>query len=294
MNPASTVEALVVTGYGINCEREMAHGFRLAGARATIVHLADLMDGRVDLQAIHILAIPGGFSFGDHLGSGRAFAARVRHSTLWAELERFIAEGKYVWGVCNGFQVMVQLGLLPALSGLGAREVTLITNASGRFEDRWVRLVADATSPCPYTAGLTALELPVRHGEGRLVAPPEVLERLLESGHVPLRYADAAGNPTEDFPENPNGSPGGIAGLCDATGRLFGLMPHPEAHVDFTHHPRWTRRREELKRQGAPVPVEGAGLMLFRNVVERVARDFFLTPEGPPVSRSTMRMATCP
>lgn len=268
--PHSAVKALVLTGYGINCETEMAEGFRLARAEPTIAHLADVMDGCIDLHAFHILAFPGGFSFGDHLGSGRALANRLRHSSLWGELQRFIADGKYVWGVCNGFQAMVQLGLLPALQGVGEREVSLVGNASGRFENRWVRLAVTQDSPCVYTAGLDRLYLPARHGEGRLTAKPEVLSRLQAEGFVPLQYADEQGRPTEAYPANPNGSPAGIAGLCDVTGRVFGLMPHPEAFLDFVNHPQWTRRKEMLRREGIDVPRSGEGLLLFRNVVAHV------------------------
>jgi phosphoribosylformylglycinamidine synthase len=146
--------------------------------------------------------------------------------------------------------------------------VSLVSNASGRFEDRWVTLAPDPSSPCVFTAGLGPLELPVRHGEGRLVASSDVLARLADEGLVAIRYVDAAGAPTEAYPANPAGSPGGIAGLCDQTGRVLGLMPHPEAYLDFTLHPAWTRRRELLTRAGQAVPTEGAGLALFRRVVD--------------------------
>lgn len=280
--PQLAVKALVLTGYGINCETEMAEGFRLARAEPTIAHLADVMDGRIDLHAFHILAFPGGFSFGDHLGSGRALANRLRHSSLWGELQRFIAAGKYVWGVCNGFQAMAQLGLLPAFQGVGEREVSLVGNASGRFENRWVRLAVTQHSPCVYTAGLDRLYLPARHGEGRLAAKAELFARLQAEGFVPLQYTDDQGRPTEAYPANPNGSPAGIAGLCDVTGRVFGLMPHPEAFLDFVNHPQWTRRKETLRREGIDVPRSGEGLLLFRNVVAHARRHLLA---GAPCSR---------
>jgi phosphoribosylformylglycinamidine synthase len=265
------IRALVLTGHGINCERETALAFERAGAQATVAHLADWEAGLVDLEAHHVLVLPGGFSFGDHLGSGRALAARLRQGALWEALQHFVDRGGCVLGICNGFQALVKLGLLPALDGRRAPEVSLVPNASSRFEDRWVRLEAPPSSPCVFTTGLAPLELPVRHGEGRLVAAPETLARLADEGLVALRYVDATGAPTEAYPANPNGSPGAIAGLCDPTGRVFGLMPHPEAYLDFTLHPAWTRRRELLVRAGQAVPVEGAGLALFRNVVAHVA-----------------------
>jgi phosphoribosylformylglycinamidine synthase len=265
------VKALVLTGYGINCEREMARGFELAGAEPVIAHLADVLDGRVALIDHHILAFPGGFSFGDHLGSGRALANRLRTGAFWDDLRAFVAAGRYVWGVCNGYQAMVKLGLLPALQGLGVQEVSLAANDSGRFEDRWVSLKVTASSPCVYTAGLERLYLPSRHGEGRWVGRPEVANRLIDEGFVPVQYAIDDGMATEAYPANPNGSPLGIAGMCDASGRIFGLMPHPEAFLDFTNHPRWTRLKLDLKRQGRPVPTEGQGVRLFRNVVDHAA-----------------------
>jgi phosphoribosylformylglycinamidine synthase len=153
-----------------------------------------------------------------------------------------------------------------------------VEQGSGRFEDRWVALAVDPASPCVYTSGLSALELPARHGEGRLVAPSATRARL-EAGHfVPLRYADAEGQPTEAYPANPNGSAGGIAGLVDATGRVFGLMPHPEAFLDFTNHPRWTRLAVAARRQGQAIPRAGQGLAIFTNVVGHAARHFGAVP----------------
>ncbi|HEY9766385.1 MAG TPA: phosphoribosylformylglycinamidine synthase subunit PurQ [Chroococcales cyanobacterium] len=256
------VRALVLTGYGINCEGEMAHGFRLAGAEATILHLEDLIERPENLRTFHIFALPGGFSFGDHLGSGRALANRLRHSPLWKELLRFIEEGKYVWGVCNGFQTLIKLGLLPG-------ETSLIRNESNRFENRWVDLLVDPCSPSVYTEGLGTLNLPVRHGEGRLFAGDETIRKLIEKGYAVLRYLDAEGKETEEYPFNPNGSPCGIAGLCDPSGRIFGLMPHPEAFLDFTNHPHWTRSLSRLRREGKAIPKAGEGLALFNNVVRK-------------------------
>ncbi len=265
------VRALVLTGNGVNCEREMAHACRLAGAEAAVVHVAEVFSGRVRLADYHFLNFPGGFSDGDDLGSAKAGAVRLkygkvladRHHRFLEDLLRFIAEGKLVLGVCNGFQLLVKLGLLPGLDGRYAEQSASLThNDSGRFEDRWVHLVADPESPCVFTRGLGRLYFPVRHGEGKFVpGDHEVLRRVGAEGLVALRYADADGQPTQRYPENPNGSVGAIAGLCDPTGRVFGLMPHPEAFLHRTNHPRWTR--EEL-------PEEGQGLAIFRNAVDFV------------------------
>lgn len=256
------VRALILTGHGINCAREMAQGFALAEAETQVCHLNDLTE--LTLQNFQILVLPGGFSFGDHLGSGRALARRLRRAPLGQAIERFVGEGKLVWGVCNGFQTLVQMGLLPY-------GCTLAPNASGRFECRWVRLKAQPSSPCLFTRGLDTLELPVRHGEGQLVgSPPTEL--------VPLVYCDSQG-PTQVYPENPNGSVLAGAALCNETGRVFGLMPHPEAFLRSTQHPEWTRHKELTRRFNAPFPSEGSGLAFFRNAV-KAAQEIGLCTTG--------------
>jgi len=263
------VRALVLTGNGTNCEREMAHACRLAGAEAVIAHTAELFSGRVRLSAYHLLNLPGGFLDGDDLGSAKAAAVRFRYAKVgpdrehkfFEDLTRFVREGGLILGACNGFQLLVKLGLLPALTGRYDRQTASLThNDSGRFEDRWVRLAVEGRTPCVFTRGLEALELPVRHGEGKFVLErAEDLYRLEEAGLVVLRYSDPQGRPTDRYPWNPNGSVGSVAGICDPTGRIFGMMPHPEAFLHRTNHPRWTREK---------LPEEGQGLAIFRNAVE--------------------------
>lgn len=263
------VKAIVLTGNGVNCEMEMAHACRLAGADTVdIVYTGELLAGGKKLDDYHFLNLPGGFLDGDDLGSAKAGANRFLHGRvrekeerLFDQLLRFIGEGKLVLGVCNGCQLMVKLGLLPAFDGnYGRQEATLTVNDSGRFEDRWVYLRVNPRSPCVFTRGIDRLYLPVRHGEGKFVPMDEaVLDRLEKNGHVVVQYSD--GNCREavtDYPANPNGAVRAIAGICDETGRLFGLMPHPEAFLHYTNHPRWTR---EI------LPEEGMGLALFRNAV---------------------------
>jgi len=262
------VRAIVIAGNGTNCEREVANACRLAGAEvADIVHIAELLAGRVELGSYHFLNFAGGFLDGDDLGSAKAGANRLTHArvasgkaSLAEQIGQFIADGKLIMGVCNGFQLMVKMGLLPGVGGDYRKQTTTLTfNDGGRFEDRWTYLAVDPASPCIYTRGLKGIYLPVRHGEGKFVAEsPELLSQL-EAGHLNvLKYADSCYKPTMDYPLNPNGAQGAVAGLCDPTGRLFGLMPHPEAYVHRTHHPRWTR--EEL-------PEEGMGLWLYQNAV---------------------------
>ncbi len=267
---ASKVRVIVTTGYGTNCEIEMANACRLAGAdHVDIVHLSDLVDGKVKFTDYHFLNLPGGFLDGDNLGAAQAGAHRLRYARVRETGERlidqlldFVKAGGLVLGVCNGFQLMVKTGLLPGFDGdYQSRKVSLIYNDSGRFEDRWVTCSMPKNSPCIFTRGMEKMELPVRHGEGKLVClDDEVKNRLQEQGLVAMQYVHPeTGEPTDQYPWNPNGSELAIAGLCDPTGRLMGLMPHPEAFHHRTNHPQWTRR---------DLPEEGAGLMFFRNAIE--------------------------
>ncbi len=261
------IKAIVITGNGTNCETEMAHACRLAGFdTAEIVHISELLCGTKRLDDYHFLNLPGGFLDGDDLGSAKAGANRILHAPvagsqekLFTQFTRFIAAGKLILGVCNGFQLLVKLGMLPGFDGHYDRQTaTLAFNDSGRFEDRWVHLRADAASPCVFTKGLKGLALPVRHGEGKFVPlDEEILGRLHREHLICLQYSDERSErATSDYPANPNGSVDAIAGICNETGRIFGMMPHPEAFLHRTNHPRWTR--EEL-------PEEGAGLAIFRN-----------------------------
>jgi phosphoribosylformylglycinamidine synthase len=260
---ADGVRVVVMSGYGLNCEAETAAGFQMAGARSEVVHVADLLE-RGGFDGAHIVVFIGGFSFGDHISSGRVFANRVRYR-LGDALARHVDDGGLVLGICNGFQTIVKLGLLPALdrapgSPLAPQQASLVDNDRLGYRNAWVRLVADPQSPCVFTRGMTdgILEVPSRHGEGKLVLADEVRARVEAQHLVPLRYADAEGRPTEVWPDNPNGSASGAASLCDATGRVFGLMPHPEAYLYPQGHPRWTAQRD-----AGVLPPTGQGLGLL-------------------------------
>lgn len=267
---AKPVRSIVITGNGTNCEREMAHACRLAGSDVTdIVHISELLCGGKRLDDYDFLNLPGGFLDGDDLGSAKAGANRILHAPvrgtmekLFDQFDRFIRAGKLVLGVCNGFQLQVKLGMLPGFDGDHHTQTTTLTfNDSGRFEDRWVSLKVNPDSPCVFTRGLDGLYLPVRHGEGKFIpAGDDVCERLEKQGQIVVRYCTPDyREATMDYPLNPNGSVGAVAGICSETGRIFGLMPHPEAYLHRTNHPRWTR--EDL-------PEEGMGLALFRNAVD--------------------------
>ena len=241
---------LVITGYGTNCERETAYAARIAGADAvTIAHFADLVQESVRINDFNFLIFPGGFLDGDHLGGAQAAASRYTYSStrsgriLLHELQALIDRGGLILGICNGFQLLVKLGLLPAWpAGTRQRQVSLSFNDSARFEDRWVHILCNPRCSSVFLTGLDRLYLPVRHGEGKLIArDDEVLAGLEQDSLIALQYSDAAGRPTQAYPDNPNGSPLAIAGLSDPSGRILGLMPHPEAYNHLTNHPGWTR-----------------------------------------------------
>lgn len=269
------VRSIVITGNGTNCEMEMAHACRLAGSDdVDIVFISELLYGKKRLDDYHFLNLPGGFLDGDDLGSAKAGANRIINAgiagseeKLYDQLLRFIQDGKLILGVCNGFQLMVKLGLLPAFGNdYTDQTVTLTFNDSGRFEDRWVYLKTNGDSPCVFTRGIDGLYFPVRHGEGKFVTKdPKVLDELRRGNHIVLQYSGRDyKNAVMDYPENPNGSVDAIAGICNETGRLFGLMPHPEAYLHYTNHPRWTREN---------LPEEGTGLSIFRNAVDFIRKN---------------------
>ncbi|WP_224956737.1 phosphoribosylformylglycinamidine synthase subunit PurQ [Geomonas subterranea] len=270
-------KALVITGNGTNCETEAAHACKLGGFdEARIAHIAELLTGEVSLDDYHFLNLTGGFLDGDDLGSAKAQANRLRYAAvegkeerLVDQITRFIADGKLILGVCNGFQLLVKMGMLPALGGNYLNQtVTLTYNEGGRFQDRWCYLKVDAASPSLYTRGIEGgVYLPVRHGEGKFLVDDATTLEAIEGKHLScLKYSDKNYTaPTMEFPENPNGSVNAIAGICDETGRIMGLMPHPEAFVHRTQHPRWTR--EEL-------PEEGEGLIFFKNAAKYVKENF--------------------
>ena len=264
-----TPRVAVLSGFGINCENETMAVFEMAGAAADRVHVNRLVGGEASLSDYHIMAIPGGFSFGDHLGSGRLLGNRLRFG-LREEVRAFVKAGKPVIGICNGFQVLVKMGLLPGDDEVSLTQTaSLALNDSGHYENRWVTLEFDPSSPCIWTRGMRRIRVPVRHGEGKFVTDdPTLLDGWAESGQLAVRYVDpSSGYPgTSDeilpYPVSPNQSWRNIAGVCDPTGLVFGLMPHPEANHSTWLGATWTR--EEVEHG------EGEGIPIFRNAVDHV------------------------
>lgn len=311
------VRALILSGMGLNCEEEMAQAYRLVGAKVTTININQILEGKDSIHNYDILNFPGGFSYGDDLGSGKALANLIRFhpikgtpaiqsplsprpssslqitpKTLLSEISQFLSQGKFILGVCNGFQLLVKLGLLPNTQGrmhafaeqseiydfhksnsinqtLFFQEATLTTNSNGRFEDRWCRLKVPAGHRSPFLTGISYLELPVRHGEGHLIiSDPLVMAQVREYVLDCLHYVDERGEYTEEYPANPNGSPLGIAGLSDKSGQILGIMPHPEAYLYPHNHPDYNNHLDNEHRDKQER--FGQGYLLFKNIVEHI------------------------
>lgn len=248
--PIMKVSTAIVTGYGINADYELAEAFHRSGSEVTRIHINDLIARPAQLEIYHILAFPGGFSFGDHISSGLVFANLCRKH-LRKELNRFRDAGKLIIGICNGFQILVKMGILPDISGSWEHEVSLVHNDRGLFIDKWVRVTADPGVNTIWTDGVDVIDLPIRHGEGKFIVKSDALAETLEEKQcIVLRYSG----------DNPNGSVNNIAGITDTTGRIFGLMPHPEAYLIPQNHPFWTHDAESSL----------TGLIFFTNAVKYV------------------------
>lgn len=261
-------KTLVITGYGINCEEETAYAFNRAGSEADIIHINDLIEKRDTLKRYQILSFPGGFSYGDDTGSGKALANRIKNNLL-DEIKSFIENDTLILGICNGFQVLVNLGILPLIDGpAGKAEVSLEHNAGYRYQCRWVYLSVEKDSPSVFTKGIEGMYIPVAHGEGNFFAPPETLEQIEKLNLVTMRYCLPDGkNAAGEFPYNPNGAMNDIASICSSNGRIMGMMPHPERGMFFTQRNDWTLLREKYRRESKEMPVESDGMHIFRNAV---------------------------
>ncbi len=232
----SKARTIVLHAPGTNCDAETVFAFEQAGAVVSPVHVNQLIRHEQRLSDYQIMVIPGGFTYGDDIAAGKVLANELRLK-LGEDIQRFIEGGGLILGICNGFQVLVRAGILPEPVNGRPPWLTLATNDSGKFECRWVRLGVNKQSPCVFTQGIDSLYLPVAHGEGKVIADPKVLPEL----YTVLRYTDEQGNSQAGYPHNPNGSIDNIAGICDHSGRIFALMPHPERHIRGTQHPQWTR-----------------------------------------------------
>ena len=247
------VRTIILRAPGTNCDVETAFAFEQAGATASLVHVNELVRAGDKLDDYQIMVIPGGFTYGDDIAAGKVLANELKLK-LEEYIRHFVRDGKLILGICNGFQVLAKAGILPEAQN-NQSVLTLTTNDSGRFECRWVYLSVNRESPCAFTKGMNRIQLPVAHGEGKLVVPPDSLPNL----NIALYYTDENGNNKAGYPYNPNGSMANIAGICDASGRIFALMPHPERYIRINQHPLWMRQKDKKY---------GNGFKVFLNAVK--------------------------
>ena len=257
-------KVLVLEADGTNCDEELSFAFKIAGGDPKIVHINELRKKQDSLKDYNILAIPGGFAYGDDIVSGKILAVELT-SFFSEELRKFIErKDTLIIGICNGFQVLIRTGLLP-FGTIGKRQATLTNNDSGRFECRWINLKIEPTSQCVFLNNNSTMKqfnnivsYQVAHGEGKFFASNETIKTIEQSNLVVFRYVDDKGKPTQKYPDNPNGSPGGITGVTDPSGIILGMMPHPERFIDTMQHPNW-RRGEGSRPFGA---------IIFKNITQ--------------------------
>jgi phosphoribosylformylglycinamidine synthase subunit PurQ / glutaminase len=259
-------KAIIMSGFGINSETETQVVLARAGMSSDIVHVNDLIAGRNRLSDYRLLVFPGGFSYGDDTGAGNAYANRLRNN-VWESLLEFLDGDNLVLGICNGFQILANLGLVPAFDRQYLRDIALMPNTNGRLECRFVTLKPEADNL--WTRGIERIYCPVAHGEGNFYCSKETLQRLKRQKMIAFTYCHEDLRPAEgEYPFNPNGSTGDIAGITSADGRVLGLMPHPERAMEFVNLYDWPLRREQMRRQGLTPPLESLNMQFFRNIVE--------------------------
>jgi len=261
------VKTLILRTAGTNCDKETAFAFQVAGAETRLVHINELIKNKSLLNEFQILAIPGGFTYGDDIASGKVLANELK-SKLKEQILLFIKSGKLIIGICNGFQVLVKMGLLPGINSKVDFSVnaTLSLNDSGKFEDRWVHLKNEKlVSKCLWVKDLPEIVyFPVAHAEGKFIPKNEqVFNKMKKNGQIVFRYSDQLGN-EPGYPGNPNGSVDAIAGICDPTGRILGMMPHPERHISYLQHPNWRRNKKSLKTMGTGIEIFNNGVKFAR------------------------------
>ena len=248
--------ALILSGYGLNCEEETAFAFERAGAETSIKHLSDLIEQPDILKRFQILAVPGGFSFGDHTGSGRAYGNKLK-ANLKEALQTFASRDTLTIGICNGFQILVEFGILPG---------ALLHNTTPRYQTRWVDLEVSGNSP--WLSGMRSFSVPIAHGEGNYHADKKTLDELAQGKAIAVSYVEGEMTKHFSLPANPNGSTRDIAGVTSHGGRVIGMMPHPERAIVFTQLPHWSYLAETYRRRGEPLPKAGPGLKLFQNAAK--------------------------
>lgn len=261
-----SANVIVLAGYGLNCEEETLFAFNHCGVEGKIVHINDLIDNPKILENQQLLAVPGGFSYGDDTGSGNAFAQKMKLA-LWDELKAFVERDTLTIGICNGCQILVNLGLVPALDTYGQRDVAVTYNDTAKFQCRWIDMKVESKSP--WLEGINNLHIPVSHGEGRFMMEDNTLEKLKENKQIAARYTTPAGDfANEEFPYNPNGSVFDIAAMTDPTGRALAIMPHPERGMFTSQRDDYPELKDAAQRTEKALPDETDGMAVFHNAAK--------------------------
>lgn len=261
-----SAKVLILSGYGLNCEEETLHAFEYAGLKGRIRHINDLIENPKELEDVQILAVPGGFSYGDDTGSGNAFAQKMKLA-LWEPVRRFVERDTLTIGICNGCQIVANLGLIPGIDKkYGERLVAVTYNMTARYQCRWIDLAVNENSRSPWLAGGGKLHIPVAHGEGRFMMDESTLVALRKSNQVAISYIKPDGSAADgEFPFNPNGSQADIAGVTDESGRVLALMPHPERGMFTWQRDDYHELKDRAAREGRELPEESDGILVFRN-----------------------------
>jgi phosphoribosylformylglycinamidine synthase len=260
-----SAKVLVIGGYGLNSEAELLHGFQYSGIDGNILHINDIIENPKVLNEVQILAVPGGFSYGDDTGSGNALAQKMKLA-LWEPLREFVLRDTLTIGICNGCQIITNLGLVPSFDqNYGERVIAVTHNLTARYQCRWIDLKV-SSHKSPWLAGVESMHIPVAHGEGRFIMPERVLKRLEAQGQIAAQFVKPDGKSAEgEFPYNPNGSMADIAAISDETGKVLAVMPHPERGMFTWQRDDFDRLKDKAQREGRSLPEQADGMALFQN-----------------------------
>lgn len=263
-----SANVIIIAGYGLNCEEETKYAFEYCGLQGKIIHINDLIENSKVLDEVQILAIPGGFSYGDDTGSGNAFAQKMKLA-LWEPIKKFVERDTLTIGICNGSQITANLGLVPAFDGkYGVRDVAVTYNLSNRYQCRWIDLKVNE-SKSPWLKGIETLHIPVAHGEGRFIMTDDTLAKLKKNNQIAAQYMRPDGSLADgEFPFNPNGAMNDIAAITDESGKVLSIMPHPERGMFTWQRDDYDALKDYAQRNNQELPDIADGIAIFQNAAE--------------------------